>query len=151
MRWSNFETPEGQIISIDMDELVAVINYPGDKADLCLKNGTLHTVIFMGQWKTEDQYPSSPLPDWDPEILRSEIQDLILENDRLNQRNELMETYIHAIACISSEKSKFQGLCENVSCPYYDHDRAVFGKACTLGSISLIEREAAYIDKLEEL
>lgn len=76
-----------------------------------------------------------------------EIQDLKLENDRLKRRNELMETYIHAIACISSEKSKFHGLCD--SCPYYGHNR---GFACTLGSRDLIEREAAnIIEKLEEL
>ena len=29
-----------------------------------------------------------------------EIQDIKLENDRLKRRNELMEDYIHAIACI---------------------------------------------------
>ena len=111
MRWSNFETPEGQIISIDMDELVAVINYPGDKADLCLKNGTLHTVIFMGQWKMEDQYPASPLPDWDPEILRPEIQDLKLENDRLKQRNTIMLDFIKSINCTdrSCIRCAFQG------------------------------------------
>lgn len=81
-----------------------------------------------------------------------EIQELKLENDRLKRRNKLMEDYIHAIACISSEISKFKGLCDDVSCPYYDHDKG-FGKgACKLGSRDLIEQEAAdIIGKLEEL
>ena len=93
-----------------------------------------------------------PLPDDDPEILRSEIQDLELENDRMKRRNELMEDYIHAIACIKSKKSKFYGLCDNISCPYYDQDKAFGEGACTLGSRELIEQEAAdLIDKLEEL
>ena len=95
MRWSNFETPEGQIISIDMDELVAVINYPGDKADLCLKNGTLHTIIFMGQWKPE----ARPLPDYDSEILWEEIRDLKLENDRLKKRDEIAQHFIKSVRC----------------------------------------------------
>lgn len=81
-----------------------------------------------------------------------EMEDLKLENDRLKRRNELMEDYIHALACIESKKSKFYGLCDNVSCPYYDHDRGVFEGACQLGSRDLIEKEAAdLIDKLEDL
>ena len=93
-----------------------------------------------------------PLPDWDPEVLQSEIQDLKLENDRLKRRNELMEDYIHAIACNNSKKSNYYGLCDDVSCPYYAHDRGVFEVACQLGSRQLIEKEAAdLIDKLEEL
>ena len=40
-----------------------------------------------------------PLPDWDPEKLRDEIQDLKLENDRLQKRNDLMEKVLHSIAC----------------------------------------------------
>ena len=93
-----------------------------------------------------------PLPDWDPENLRSEIQDLKLENDRLKQRNELMEDYIHAIACVSSEKSKFQGHCDDVSCPYYIHDYDIGVFRCHLGSKDLIEQEAAHIiEELEEL
>lgn len=81
-----------------------------------------------------------------------DLQDLKLENDRLKKRNELMEDYIHALACIKSKKSKFHGLCDNLSCPYYDYDRGVFEGACQLGSRDLIEKEAAdLIDKLEEL
>lgn len=81
-----------------------------------------------------------------------EIQDLKLENDRLTRRNELMEDYIHAIACISSKKSKFKGLCDDVSCPYYDHDRGFDKRACQLVSRDLIEKEAAdLIEELEEL
>lgn len=81
-----------------------------------------------------------------------EMQDLKLENDRLKRRNELMEDYIHAIACIKSKKSKFYGLCDTISCPYYDQDKAFGEGACTLGSRELIEQEAAdLIDKLEEL
>ena len=75
-----------------------------------------------------------------------EIQDLKLENDRLKRRNELIEDYIHAVACIKSKKSKFQGVCDNVHCPYY------VSRVCTIGSRDLIELEAAdLIDKLEEL
>ena len=81
-----------------------------------------------------------------------EIQDLKLENDRLKKRNELMEDYIHAIACISSKKSKFYGLCDDVSCPYYHRDKEIFEMTCLLGSRQLIEQEAAdIIDELEEL
>ena len=81
-----------------------------------------------------------------------EVQDLKLENDLLKQRNELMEDYIHAIAYIKSKKSKFYGLCDNVSCPYYDYDKSFMEGACTLCSRELIEQEAAdLIDKLEEL
>lgn len=95
-----------------------------------------------------------PLPDYDPEILRSEIQDLKLENDRLKRRNELMEDYIHAVACLTSEKTKFYGLCDKVSypCPYYDYHKSFGDGACTLGSRESIEKEAAdLIDKLEDL
>ena len=93
-----------------------------------------------------------PLPDYDPEILRSEIQDLKLENDRLKRRNELMEDYIHAVACLTSEKTKFYGLCDKVSCPYYDYHKSFGGGVCTLGSRESIEKEAAdLIDKLEDL
>ena len=86
MRWSNFETHEGQIISIDMDEVVTVINYPGDRADLLLKNGTIHSVIFMGEWKPE--VPAN-----------TEIEDLKLENDRLKQRDAIMMSFIKSIDC----------------------------------------------------
>ena len=40
-----------------------------------------------------------PLPDYDPEILRKEIQDLKLENDRLAKRDDKMRQVIRAIAC----------------------------------------------------
>lgn len=40
-----------------------------------------------------------PLPDWDPEKLRDEIQSLKLENDRLQKRNDLMEKTLDSIAC----------------------------------------------------
>ena len=81
-----------------------------------------------------------------------EIQDLKLENDRLKRRNELMEDYIHAVACITSKKSKFKGLCDDVQCPYYDYDKGFGQGACTLGSREWIEQEAAdIIEKLEEL
>ena len=35
-----------------------------------------------------------PLPDWNPEALRTEIQDLKLENDRLKKRDEIMYSHI---------------------------------------------------------
>ena len=41
----------------------------------------------------------SPLPDWDPEALRTEIQDLKLETDRLKQREEIMLHFINSCAC----------------------------------------------------
>ena len=93
-----------------------------------------------------------PLPEWDPEALRTEIQDLKLENDRLMQQNKLMIDYIHALACIESKKSKFFALRESGNCPYYDRSKG-FGKgACQLESRELIEKEAAnIIDKLEDL
>ena len=40
-----------------------------------------------------------PLPDWDPEKLRDEIQDLKLENDRLKQRVSMMYDFTRSIAC----------------------------------------------------
>ena len=40
-----------------------------------------------------------PLPDWDPEILRSEIQDLKLENDRLEKQKEIMLHFIKSVRC----------------------------------------------------
>ena len=81
----------------------------------------------------------------------NEIQDLKLENDRLMQQNKLMIDYIHAVACITSKKSKFYALCENVNCPYY-HDKGFGDGACKLGSRELIEKEADnIIDKLEDL
>lgn len=41
----------------------------------------------------------TPLPDWDPESLKAEIQELKLENDRLKQREEKMLHVIKSIAC----------------------------------------------------
>ena len=80
-----------------------------------------------------------------------EIQDLKLENDWLKQRNELMEDYIHALAC-NSKKSKYYGLCDSNSCPYYDQNKGFGRGACKLGSRDLIEQEADnIIKKLEEL
>ena len=82
----------------------------------------------------------------------SEIRDLKLENDRLQQQNELMKEYIHAIACVKSKKSKYYGLCEESNCPYFDHDKEFGQGACTLRSMDLIEQEAAdIIEKLEDL
>lgn len=46
----------------------------------------------------------SPLPDWDPEKIRDEIQDLKLENDRLKQREEIMLHFIKSCACMYSCK-----------------------------------------------
>lgn len=45
-----------------------------------------------------------PLPDWDPEALQTEIQDLKLENDRLKQREEIMLHFIKSCACMYSCK-----------------------------------------------
>ena len=81
-------------------------------ADIYLKNGHQFTVESSGLWdhlvplkeKTvlNSLYGMSvarPLPDWDPEILREEIQDLKLENDRLAKRNDKMRQVIRSIAC----------------------------------------------------
>ena len=93
-----------------------------------------------------------PAADQDPDHLREELQDLKLENDRMRQRNELMEDYIHAVACVKSEKSKFYSLCETSNCRYYDHDKDFGQGACTLSSRDLIEQEAAnLIEELEEI
>ena len=93
-----------------------------------------------------------PAADQDPDQLRDELQDLKLENDRLQRQNELMEDYIHAIVCVKSEKSKYYGLCKENNCSYLDHDKEFGQGACTLRSIDLIEQEAAdIIEKLEEL
>lgn len=40
-----------------------------------------------------------PLPYWDPEALRAEIQDLKLENDRLKQRDEIMTHFLRSVRC----------------------------------------------------
>ena len=42
---------------------------------------------------------AKPLPDYDPEILNEEIQDLKMENDRLAKRDDKMRQVIRAIAC----------------------------------------------------
>ena len=58
-----------------------------------------------------------PLPEWDPEALRTEIQDLKLENDRLKQREEKMLHVIKSIACDygDCEKCLFFGS-DNLPC-----------------------------------
>ena len=43
-----------------------------------------------------------PLPDWDPEKLREDLQDLKLENDRLQQRDKLMWKALVSIGCNGS-------------------------------------------------
>ena len=92
----------------------------------------------------------TPFFDWDPDKLREDLQDLKLENDRLQQQNELMKEYIHAIACVKSNKSKYYGICKDSNCPYFDHDKEFGQGACTLSSRDLIEQEAAdIIEKLE--
>ena len=40
-----------------------------------------------------------PLPDWDPEELRNEIQDLKLENDRIEKQKEIMLHFIKSVRC----------------------------------------------------
>ena len=93
-----------------------------------------------------------PAADQDPDQIREELQDLKLENDRLQQQNELMKEYIHSIACVKSKKSKYYGLCKERNCPYFDHDKEFGQGACTLSSRDLIEQEAAdIIDELEEI
>lgn len=89
MSWSNFEAADGQIISINMDEVVSVINYPNDKADILMKNGCMHTVTFIGPREPEEQHPMD-----EPHPINEVIQDLKLENDRLMQRDELMLKFI---------------------------------------------------------
>ena len=104
---------------------------------------------FVEYQKLNERYAQCEM---DLQNREEEIKDLKLENDRLKRRNELMEDYIHAIACIKSKKSKFSGPCDNISCPYYDQDKAFGEGACTLGSRELIEQEADdLIEKLEEL
>ena len=39
-----------------------------------------------------------PLPDWDPDKLREDLQDLKLENDRLQQRDKIMYNFIKSVA-----------------------------------------------------
>lgn len=166
MKWLNFKRTDGGEVLLREDDIdYIVINNENHKAKIYQKNGKDQIVNSIGiadrlllteeKTKLNSLYgvmASRPLPDFDPEVLQSEIQDLKLENDRLKRRNELMEDYIHALACIKSKKSKFHELCDNGSCPYYDQDRGVFEGACKLGSRDLIEKEAAdLIDKLEEL
>lgn len=96
MSWSNFETADGQIISINMDEVVSVINYPNDRADILMRNGCMHTVTFIGPWEPEEQHP---LPDLDPEKLKEDIQDIKTEYDRLKHWNVIMFDFISSISC----------------------------------------------------
>ena len=40
----------------------------------------------------------TPFFDWDPDKIREELQDLKLENDRLQQRDKLMYNFIKSVA-----------------------------------------------------
>lgn len=40
-----------------------------------------------------------PLPDWDPDKLREDLQDLKLENDRLQQREKLYHEFLNFFDC----------------------------------------------------
>ena len=58
-----------------------------------------------------------PLPDYDPEILWKEIQDLKLENDRLKQRDAIMLSFIKSIdctdrSCVPCVKMGDNGVCK---------------------------------------
>lgn len=98
MSWSNFESADGRIISINMDEVVSVINYPNDQADIFLKNGCMHTVTFIGPWIDEETTVSSCL-DRDLCGRAQEVQDLKLENDRLKRREELYQEFLNFLDC----------------------------------------------------
>ena len=144
---------------LEVDEIIESIKKIADNLDKMTRIMEMKNTI------------ARPLPDYDPEILLSkcpcpdrdkcdscgrtqEVQDLKLENDRLTRRNKLMEDYIHAVACITSTKSKFyHGLCDYVSCPYYNAEKEYLCRdACRLNSKELIEQEAAYIiDQLEDI
>ena len=79
-----------------------------------------------------------PLPDWDPEALQTEIQDLKMENDRLKQRNDLMLSFLNAMCCIETD----------IPCM-----KCMFGLAggCTLKSENYEKEALKIIKKLEAL
>lgn len=122
MSWSTFKSIEGQIISINMDEVVAVVNYPSDRADICLRNGYRHSVIFMGEWKTQDQYNEDlARANMDIQNRDDEIQDLKLENDRLKQRDEIMVKFIRSVKCIGIICDKCDFHDDSRHCCMFDH------------------------------
>ena len=114
MSWSNFESEEGRIISINMDEVVSVINYKNDKADILLKNGCMHTVTFIGPWEPEEQINADPEDELHP--MNEVIQDLKLENARLQQREKLCQEFINFFDC-------YDRLCTR--CSQYNPDGVV--------------------------
>lgn len=165
MKWIKFKTTKGNSLTVKEDDIALIL------IDLSTGEGTLRLVNscftydiidngvteFLCVMSVARPLPvTCPCPDRDKcdSCGRTqEVQDLKLENDRLTRRNKLMEDYIHAVACITSTKSNYRGLCDYVSCPYYNAEKEYLCRgACRLNSRELIEQEAAYIiDQLEDI
>ena len=103
MKWINFKTTKGNSLTVKEDDIALIL------IDLSTGEGTLRlnnscfTYDIIDNGVTEflcGMSVARPLPDYDPEILRSEIQDLKLENDRLSKRNDKMWYALRAIACV---------------------------------------------------
>ena len=52
-----------------------------------------------------------PLPDWDPDKLREDLQELKLENDRLQQREKLYQEFLNFFDCTDRSCSRCTQYC----------------------------------------
>lgn len=90
----------------ELEEIIGVIKRIADNLDEMTRIMQIKNPITMTPEKAKSVLNSMygvmaarPLPDHDPEILRDEMQDLKLENDRLAKRDDKMLQVIRAIAC----------------------------------------------------
>ena len=89
----------------EIDELVSSITRIANNLDQMTEIMTTTSVKLTPEIEKEIKntlhgtFVACPLPDYDPEILRSVIQDLKLENDRLKKRDDKMRQTIRSIAC----------------------------------------------------
>lgn len=87
----------------------------------------------------------APLPDWDPEKLRDEIQDLKLENDRLKQREALMLPFLKSVKCSGMDCRK----CLLFNDTFPDGRKCVFNRNDTFVEMSSTARKILH--QLEDL
>ena len=128
MKWINFKTTKGNYLAVKEDDIALIlIDSSTGEGNLRLNNSCFtYDIIDNGVIKFLcGMSVASPLPDWDPEILRSEIQDLKLENDRLEKQNEIMLKFVRSAYC--REMS-----CDD--CMLYDHTKTTLYKCAYNGS-----------------
>ena len=111
MKWIKFKTTKGNSLTVKEDDIALIL------IDLSTGEGTLRLVNSCFTYDIIDNGVTEflcgmsvarPLPDWDPEILRKEIQDLKLENDRLQKQNDILIKYVRSAACDECAKCDFR-------------------------------------------